>query len=222
VDSPVSVGFRDLSPALSALPLFPLHTVLFPGAILPLHIFEPRYRAMVRDVLDTHRALAIVLVTGPGDLDEHGHPRIARVAGAGVIVDHLELPSGRFNILVRGRARVSLEELPFRESPYRKAKAEIIPTPPGEAGANDVAALVAAANAFATRVREKEPRFDFPLPKDAPAGAIADVCAHHLVLDVKERQAILETFDVGARVRRVTEALALQHLALTGDRGELN
>jgi ATP-dependent Lon protease len=222
VDSPVSAGLRDLAPALPALPLFPLPTLLFPGALLPLHVFEPRYRAMVRDVLDTHRALAIVLITGPDELDENGHPRIANVAGAGVIVDHLELPSGRFNILVRGRARVSLEELPFRTTPYRRAKATVLPTPPGEVPASDVASLVSAANAFATRVREREPKFEFPLPKDAPAGAIADLCAHHLVLDVKERQAILETLDAGARVRRVAEALALQRLALGGDPRQMN
>jgi ATP-dependent Lon protease len=71
-------------------------------------------------------------------------------------------------------------------------------------------------------VREKEPRFDFPLPKDAPAGTIADLCAHHLVLDVKERQSLLETLDVGERVRRVAEALALQRLALAGDPKQMN
>src|SRR5215468_9252705 len=121
VGSPASAGLRDLLPALSALPLFPLPMVLFPGALMPLHIFEPRYRAMVRDLLETHRALAVVLITDHDRLDEHGHPRIAAVAGAGVIIDHVELPSGRFNILVRGRARVALEELPFGEKPYRRA-----------------------------------------------------------------------------------------------------
>jgi ATP-dependent Lon protease len=222
VDPPVSVGLRDIALALSALPLFPLPTVLFPGALLPLHIFEPRYRVMVREALDTHRALAIVLVAKPEDVDEHGHPRLAPVATAGTIVDHLELPSGRFNILVRGRARVSLAELPLADKPYRRAEATVLATPPGEVGPHDLASLLSAANAFVMRVREREPKFDFPLPKDAPAGAIADLCAHHLVLDVKERQALLETLDVGERVRRVAEALALQHLALSGDGRHMN
>jgi Lon protease-like protein len=222
MDSPVSAGFRDLAPALAALPLFPLPTLLFPGAVLPLHIFEPRYRVMVRDILDTHRALAVVLVTSADEVDEHGHPRIAKVAGAGIIIDHLELPSGRFNILVRGRARVSLEELPFKGGPYRTARATVLQAPPGEASPNDLAALVSAAGAFAARVREREPRFEFAVPKDAPAGAVADLCAHHLVLDAKERQAILETLDVAARVRRVAEALALQRLALSNDPRQMN
>ena len=189
---------------------------------MPLHIFEPRYRAMVRDVLDSHRALAIVLITDPKAIDAHGHPRIAQVAGAGLIVDHVELPSGRFNVLVRGRARVHLDELPFGEKPYRTARATVIVPPPGEAEAGDVSALVSAATTFAARVRERDPRFELTLPKDADAGALADLCAQHLILDASERQAALETLDVGARVRRVTDALALQRLALSTDPRELN
>ena len=214
--------------ALAALPLFPLTTVLFPGALLPLHVFEPRYRAMVRDVLDSHRTLSVVLVTDPNALDAHNHPAIAEVAGVGVIVDHVELPSGRFNILVRGRARVRLEELPFASPgappplPYRRARGTVLEPPSTDVPPSDLSALISAATAFATRVRERDPSFEFPLPRDAPAGLIADLCAHHLVLDVRERQTILETLDPLARVRRVAEALALQRLALSSDPKEMN
>ena len=222
MDIPASGGLRDLAPALSALPIFPLPTVLFPGALLPLHIFEPRYRAMVRDALESHRALAVVLVTDPGKLDAHGNPQVASIAGAGVIVDHAELPSGRFNILVRGRARVHLEELPFGPKPYRTAAATVLAPPSGEASSADLSALISAATAFISRVRERDPSFEFPLPRDSAAGVIADLCAHHLVLDAKERQLALETLEVGPRVRRVAEALALQRLALSHDPRDMN
>ena len=222
MDAPASGALRDLAPALLSLPLFPLPTVLFPGALLPLHIFEPRYRALIRDALETHRALAIVLVTDVDQVDEHGHPQIAGVAGVGEIVDHVELPSGRFNILVRGRARVSLAELPFKDKPYRRARATVLTAPPGEVEATDLASLLSSATAFAARVRERDPDFELPLPKDAPAGVIADLCAHHLLLDARERQAALETLDVGARVRRVADALALQRLALSSDPRDMN
>jgi len=221
VESPPSSGPPDLLPALAALPLFPLPTVLFPGAMLPLHIFEPRYRAMIRDALDTHRALAVVFVTDPTRVDEHGHPEIARIAGAGVIVDHAELPSGRFNILLKGRARVALDELPFVK-PYRRARATVITPPPGEVGANDLSALISAASSFATRVRERDPSFELTLPRDAPATVLADLCAHHLILDAKERQAVLETLDPTARVRRVAEVLTLQRLGLSSDPRDVN
>lgn len=222
MNSPLTGKLRDLGPALSALPLFPLTSVLFPGALLPLHIFEPRYREMVRDVLDTHHTLAVVMVTDPEITDAHGHPQIATIAGVGTIIDYAELPSGRFNILIRGRARVRLQELPFGEKAYRRARATIIDPLAGEVPATDLSALISSATAFASRVRERDPSFEFPLPKDAPASLIADLCAHHLVLDARERQGILETLDTGDRVRKVAGSLALQRLTLSHDPMDIN
>ena len=221
---PTSGKLRDLAPALSALPLFPLPTVLFPGAMLPLHIFEPRYRAMIRDALDSHRALAVVLITDPSSVDEHKHPTIASVAGAGVIVDHAELPSGRFNILVRGRARVFLEELPFdaKGHPYRRARATVLHPPEIDVPKADISALVSAASAFTALVRERDPSFAFPLPQDAPASLVADLCAHHLVLDARERQRLLEMLDPVDRVRKVAEALSIQRVTLSNDPHDIN
>jgi ATP-dependent Lon protease len=222
MDSPASSGLSDIAEALGALPLFPLpQTVLFPGALLPLHVFEPRYRAMVRDVLAGHRAMAVVMITDPKPIDAHGHPSIAQVAGAGVIVDHVELPGGRYNILLRGRARVKLDELPF-VPPYRRAAAEVIVPPPEEVSQSDLSALVSSATAFATFVRERDKTFDFRLPRDAEPSLLADLCAFHLVLDARERQAILETVPLRARVRRVAEALAIQRLTLAPTGRDLN
>ncbi len=212
---------RELEPALDELPLFPLPAVLFPGALMPLHVFEPRYRAMVKDSLATHGALAVVFVTDPAAVDEHGHPHIAEVAGAGLIVDHAELPNGRYNILVEGRARVRLEELPF-VPPYRRARARVIQPPAIEVTPADAAALRAAAMAFAIRVREREPRFELSLPRDISGDALADLCAHHLILDGRERQGLLELEDPEERARRTTEILVVQRLALSTDRRDLN
>jgi ATP-dependent Lon protease len=212
----------DLTPALEALPLFPLpQTVLFPGALLPLHVFEPRYRAMVKDILETHRALSVVLITDPRKLDEHGHPEIAHVAGAGVIVDHMELSGGRYNILVRGRARVRLRELPF-VPPYRRAAAIVVESPPADVSQGELSALVSTATSFASLVHERDRTFDVPLPKNAAPAQLADLCAQSLVLDARERQAILEMEDIQARVRRVTELLAVQTLTLSGEPREMN
>jgi hypothetical protein len=68
-------------------------------------------------------------------------------------------------------------------------------------------------------VRERDHEFDFRLPRSALPGALADLCAHHLVIDAAERQSVLETLTSHDRVLRVTEILALQRLALSkGDR----
>jgi Lon protease-like protein len=212
----------DIAGALAALPLFPLpNAVLFPGAFLPLHVFEPRYRAMVRDALQGHRAMAVVMITDNDRVDEHGHPEIADIAGIGVIVDHVELPGGRYDILLRGRARVRLHELPF-DPPYRRAEAQIITSPPEEVPVPEIMALMSSASAFAALIDKSHGGFELRLPTNAPPGVLADLCAHQLVLDARERQVILETMDARARVLRVAEALVMQRLAFGSGCRDLN
>jgi len=212
----------DLLEALQALPLFPLpNTVLFPGALLPLHIFEPRYCAMVKGALEAHRSMAVVMIVDERPIDAFGHPEIAPVAGLGTILDHAELPGGRYNILLKGRARVRLSELPF-EPPYRRAAADVLVPPDEEITQSELSALVSTATAFAQFVRERDREFEFRLPRDAKPALLADLCAHHLVLDARERQAILETLSPRARARRVVEALAMQRHTLAPGGRELN
>jgi ATP-dependent Lon protease len=209
----------DLADALNELPLFPLqHVVLFPGALLRLHVFEKRYRTMVRDVVGSHRALSVVNVP---DLNAHlaGNPPIAELAGVGTIVEHMELPGGRFNIVLLGRARVRLQELRFR-APYRRALATLVESSGPSASAVDMAALHAAVSSFVTLVRDRDPGFKLRLPKDSSPSGIADVCAAHLVLDARERQRLLETLGERQRVRRLTEILTIQRAALAPARGD--
>lgn len=211
---------HDLEAALADLPLFPLsQVVLFPRALLPLHVFEPRYRTLLKDVLATHGVLGVVLVPDARALDEHGHPRIAPVCGAGIVVEHQDLPDGRSNILVNGVARVKLEELPF-VPPYRRARATVLGDLERAVPAADRTALVAAATAFASEVHKRDPNFSFRLPPNVEANAICDLCAHHLVVDATARQAILEQLDVGERVQMVIRELAVQHRSLSSEPGE--
>ena len=191
------------------MPLFPLpNAVLFPGGLLPLHVFEPRYLSMARHALATHRSIAVVL-TMPGDADEHGNPPIVSVAGAGAIVDHTELPDGRLNIVLRGEARVLVSELPF-VPPFRRARAEILADEGAGAEPGDVTALLAVATAFAADVRSQNPSFDFNIPPELAQERIPDLVAHYLVVDARVRQEILESRSVRARAQKTIEALATQ------------
>ena len=94
--------------------------------------------------------------------------------------------------------------------PYRRAAARVLEDAAGELRPGDHAALLAVANAFIAFIQAKDEAFQLTLPASLPPGRIADLCAHHLVLDARERQALLETLDVGARVRRAADALAEQ------------
>ncbi len=215
VSSPPSVKPRPIvgREALASLreaPVFPLpQAVLFPGARMPLHVFEPRYRRLIRDALDTTRVLVVAHVSDPVHLDEHGNPSIEKVAGLGHIAEAQELPDGRFDLVIEGRARVFLRELAFLP-PYRRAAIELLDDTGGEVSAGDHASLLAVANAFIAFIQAKDAAFQLTLPTSLPAGRIADLCAHHLVLDAHARQQLLELLDAGARVRRVADVLAEQ------------
>ena len=88
----------------AAVALFPLpNAVLFPGVPLPLHIFEPRYREMVRDVeRSPERLIGMVLLRGEWRKEYYGKPQIFSVGCAGRLVSVEPLPDGRYNILLHG------------------------------------------------------------------------------------------------------------------------
>lgn len=204
--------------ALDEMPLFPLpQVVLFPHAIMPLHVFEPRYRALVKDCLAAHKVFAMALITDARPTDA-GHPAIAAVAGAGIIVEHEALADGRSMLLLHGQARVRLEELPFT-APYRRARATLLEELPLEVPELDRAALLASASAFAHEVQKQNASFAFRIPGHLAPGALADHCAHHLLVDTAVRQALLCELDPRARVRAVTTELAFQHAALLRETG---
>mgnify|MGYP003414648485 CR=1 FL=1 len=83
---------RGRPAALTGLvPLFPLpNVVLFPGAPLPLHVFEPRYRKMVEDALGSHRSIGIVLLKPGYEQDYQGRPPIYPLGCSGAIVEDAE------------------------------------------------------------------------------------------------------------------------------------
>ena len=222
--TPAASAMEDLHPsqleaALEEMPLFPLtQVVLFPHALLPLHVFEPRYRALVKDCLTSHKIFAIALVTDPSDVDARGNPPIASVAGIGLIVEHDALPDGRSTLVLHGQARVKLEELPF-VAPYRRARATVLRELEVEVSASDRLALLTSATAFSAEVQKQDARFSFRLPSQLSGGALADHCAHHLLVDTSVRQALLGELDPRERVRTVTTELALQHAALLRETG---
>jgi len=212
----------ELEAALSELPIFPLpQVVLFPHAMLPLHVFEPRYRILLKDCLATHKAMAIGLVLSSGEVDEQGHPRVATIAGAGIIVEHEPLSDGRSNIMLHGQGRVQLDELPF-VPPYRRARATLLVDKPTTASPEERAVLVASASAFADGVRKRNPNFSFRLPKNVETAALADICAHHLVVDVRVRQRVLQELDPAERARIVAGELADQLGRLLRDSGQVS
>src|SRR5687768_4611184 len=177
----------QMGQVIEDLALFPLPSaVLFPGMLMPLHVFELRYRAMTEHVMAGSKQIAVVLITG-GASDPSGNPPIASIAGVGEIVHHQALADGRYNIVLSGMARVQLDELPFRP-PFRRARATVLRSIEAPVDSGDIAALVSSATRFATQLRQRDSEFELRLPNAQDPGAIVDACAHQLIIEADERQ----------------------------------
>jgi uncharacterized protein len=109
----------------SLIPIFPLpNVVLFPQVMLPLHIFEPRYRKMVRDTeAKSPPLIGMALLRGNWQEQYEGNPEVFSVGCAGEMVRVAPLPDGRFNILLQGMRRYHIREEISTEG-YRQARVE--------------------------------------------------------------------------------------------------
>jgi Lon protease-like protein len=105
------------------LPLFPLPNVLLlPETMLPLHVFETRYQAMLSDALAGDRLIGIHLLNPAGHPDEAGRPAVFEIGCAGEVVEHERLEDGRSNILLRGTFRYRIAHERETPAPYRVAE----------------------------------------------------------------------------------------------------
>ena len=198
------------------------NATLFPQALLPLYIFEPRYRRMLADALHSHRMFAIAMLR-PGATRETPEP----VAGLGVIRVSVEHKDATSHLILQGLARVQLREA-VRYKPYRKHRIEVLSTPPCNAVSVD-APVEQLRSLLEQRIRLGLP-FPFPV---APApdhlttkasgisatdvlkylGAIedpeqlADLVSCAVLPDARERQTILETVEMDMRLRRLIHFL---------------
>src|SRR5689334_1336556 len=108
---------------LSAVPLFPLpNVVLFPRAVLPLHIFEERYKQMTHDALRGKRQIAMALLRPGWEKNYYQRPAIEPIVCIGTILSHERLPDGKFNFLLQGRVRARIIREVEKETAYRLAE----------------------------------------------------------------------------------------------------
>lgn len=177
--------------------MFPLCGVhLFPGCVMPLHVFEPRYRTMVEDLLDGPGRLVMGTVPEEHADDLPGAPPIHPIGGLGEIGRHERLPDGRFLIWVVGLCRVKLRELDC-ERPYRRVAFEQLEEL--EASEEEAARLRGllcdALGARCTDLRE--------LPDDLPLSCLADLLLQRLELPASRLQALYDEPGVARRAEGV-------------------
>jgi Lon protease-like protein len=207
-------SFTHLLPIdwLSELAVFPLpRVVFFPGTQLPLHVFEPRYRAMMRDCISSGRMAMAVTLLKPGyESSYEGRPAMYELCTVGRIEKHEELPDGRYNLVLRGLSRVKLDELPAENLLYRRARADVIDGKRGtdRVSRDSITTLLSTASLVGAAVRRRHPDFSLGVQPDDPPHQIADTLADRLLADPAARQDILETADVPERILKLTGYIA--------------
>ena len=193
--------------------LFPLpNLVFFPRVMQPLHIFEPRYRQMTADALAGDRLIALVLPRPDWEKDYAGKPAIHSVACIGHILADHRLEDGRYNILLRGQARIRiLEELPGEDDKlYRVARTEILKESPICHPAQESrwrkTLLRKAPEWFADQSDVVE-QLRKLLHSDLPIGALCDIIAFAVPLEAELKQRLLEELHVETRLQRLQDFL---------------
>lgn len=204
---------RDLRPAgrEGLVPLFPLNNVLFPDMLMPLHIFEPRYRLLVHRSLEKETPFGIVLIQEGEEVGPAAIPH--RVGTLASIVAHAPMPDGRSLITVQGDRRFEIDSVIDDEEPYLLGRVRYFSDAPeeaqrtlantvAEAYADYVVGVVAATGGV---------RREVPIVDEIQFGSPCDVSfriAAGLAIEDDERQMLLETATARERLVREREILA--------------
>lgn len=182
----------------TTLPLFPLQTVLLPGAYLPLHIFEPRYRQLTVDLMtDTvpDRQFGVLAVRTSLVREVENLEHVHEVGCAALLREAKRLPDGRFDIITTGQRRFRLRSIDCTSAPYLLGDVEWLDDLPlPSEGAETARELGEAARAAHRRYCSAAwERQDWQLPSgDTDLTELAYVLAADCVLPLPDRQALLE------------------------------
>ena len=201
----------------TTIPIFPLpNVVLFPNVFLPLHIFEPRYRAMLADALAGDRIIGMTLLMPGYEADYQGRPPVYPVGCAGVITHSEQLADGRSNVVLRGIEKFRiLDEDGSRE--YRLARIEPLPETANETEKKQLKQRRNRLEALLVAAIERggqDPRFPSAIPDEDLVNALSQ----YLGLDPVERQALLERDGIVARCDGLIELLEMKTYSGGGPR----
>jgi Lon protease-like protein len=209
------------------VPIFPLpEVVFFPETVLPLHVFEPRYRQMVADCLAADGWMAVVMLRPGWEKDYQGRPPVESIAGVGEIIQAEMLADGRYNILLHGRSRIQiLSEEPADGRPYRVVRAERLeesgPKGDDRTFVARLQELRAAHARLLVALGQSHPDVVGRLTvAGATPGAAIDRIVSAVVPDAEVRQRLLETIDVSERLDLAVGALGELLTMVAGREGE--
>jgi Lon protease-like protein len=191
------------------IPIFPLpNVVLFPNVVLPLHIFEPRYREMVTDALAGDRIIGMVLLRPGWERDYEGRPPVYPIGCAGLITHAERMADGRYNIALRGmeKFRIAAED---HSRSYRVAAIDTLTedlTPRERTEVREERRRLEALLVPQPEGRGADPK----VPPSMPDEDLVNALAQYLELEPVEKQALLERASVLDRCRSLIELLEMK------------
>lgn len=189
------------------IPVFPLPNVLlFPKVHLPLHIFEPRYRQMVRDVMAGERLIGMALLRGDWEKDYYGNPEIYAVGCVGRVVRSLPFPDGRYNITLQGLGEYEILEQILDRTLYRQARVRFREKAPSEGLAR--AAREEILGLIARLAHDRESQLLRVLGDPKLEDEIwLNLCCSTLDIPPLEKQSLLEAESLAERATRLVSVL---------------
>lgn len=189
------------------IPLFPLSTVVFfPNTLLPLHVFEPRYKQMVQDVIESEKIIGMALLKPGWQSNYYGNPEVFDVVGMGRIVSSEMFKDGRINIVLFGLKRVKIEEI-VQDKPYRLARVSILENT--QSGGEE---------AYRARIEELINKWNFILDEEQkshrinintklPLDSLTDALATLILSNIFDKQTLLEEPSVENRAEAIIKDL---------------
>lgn len=194
------------------LPLFPLQTVLLPGSKLPLHIFEPRYRQLMADLVGgtvPDREFGVVALRSSMTREVRGLDQLYDIGCSTILREAKRLPDGRYEVVTEAKRRFKLRELDVTSAPYLIATVEWVDDESTGMGGDVPARLAAVARAAHQRYCEAAWRSeDWHEPDaDTDLAELAYVLAADCLLPLEDRQLLLEERHPLRRLRIVCRLL---------------
>ncbi len=200
--------------SLLRVPVFPLAgALLFPRAQLPLHIFEPRYRAMIRDALAGDRLIGMIQPRGSGE-----PPELFAMGCIGKLLSAEELEDGRFNIVLEGLSRFRVAREAQVTTPYRQVDADRIveEDEPEPLGIAQRAELEQESRAYADSLGYW---VDWSAVSRLDDEMLVNGISQIAPLDVGSKQALLEAYDLAQRADLLVQFMQFQRMAPGGADG---
>jgi ATP-dependent Lon protease len=210
---PTPEGPIEVPEIISILPL--RNSVLFPGSIIPIDVGRKKSVKLVEEAISKERPVIGIVTQRDARTEDPGPADLYMVGCAARILKVIKLAKDNFSVILQGVSRVRLLEIGGQE-PFMTARVQALPDSPTTDVELD--ALVMNVKDVAKRVIKLMPE----LPKEASAlvdsvvepGQLSDVIISHLDVQVDEKQDVLETFDLKARLRKVLGFLSRQHEVL--------